>query len=100
MLAVHAAVLPLDAQRALVADVVERDDDLLEVDVAVAEASGSPSSGAGRRTSVCPPNTPTRAVAVPHQTSFMWTWKMRSPNVRMNFDVVDALVAEVATGRS
>src|SRR4051812_3744652 len=40
--AVHPAVLPLDGERPLVADVVERDDDLFEVDVAVAEAAEVP----------------------------------------------------------
>jgi hypothetical protein len=35
-------VLPLDRERALVADVVERDDDLLEVDVAAADAAEVP----------------------------------------------------------
>jgi hypothetical protein len=40
--AVHAHVLPLDGERALVADVVERDDDLLEVDVAAADAAEVP----------------------------------------------------------
>jgi hypothetical protein len=33
--AVHALIFPFDAQRALVADVVEGDDDVLELDVAV-----------------------------------------------------------------
>ncbi len=34
---------------------------------------------------VWPPKTPTVPSPWPHQTSFMWTWKMRSANVRMNF---------------
>src|SRR5690242_19807847 len=42
VLAVHTYVFPLDAQRALVADVIQRDDDFLEVDVAVAEAAEIP----------------------------------------------------------
>src|SRR5690606_14602887 len=40
--AVHAHVLPLDGERSLVADVVEGDDDLLEVDVAAAHAAEVP----------------------------------------------------------
>jgi hypothetical protein len=79
VLAVHAAVLPLDAQRALVADVVERDDDVLELDVAVAEAAEVPVA-AGSANVVCPPNTPAVPSPWPHQASFMWTWKIRLPN--------------------
>src|SRR5437763_9846601 len=40
--AVHAAVFPLDGERALVADVVEGADDLLEVDAAVAKRAEVP----------------------------------------------------------
>src|SRR5690606_21208442 len=40
--AVHAHVLPLDREWPLVADVVEGDDDLLEVDVAAAHAAEVP----------------------------------------------------------
>src|ERR1051326_7247310 len=40
--AVHAAVFPLDAERAAVADVVQGDDDVLELDVAVAEGAEIP----------------------------------------------------------
>src|SRR5208283_3154438 len=39
---VHPAVLPFDRERAGVADVVQSDDDLLEVDVAVAERAEIP----------------------------------------------------------
>src|SRR5439155_1415661 len=42
VLAVHSRIFPLDAQRALIADVVQRDDDLFEVDVAVAERAEIP----------------------------------------------------------
>ncbi len=42
MLAVHPAVFPFDRQRPLVADVVERDDDFLEVDVAVPDRAEVP----------------------------------------------------------
>ena len=44
--------------------------------------------------STWPPKTPA-SVARFQATSFMCTWKMRSRNFRMNFDVIDALVAEV-----
>src|SRR5690606_30398978 len=40
--AVHADVLPLDGERAAVADVVEGDDDVLELHVAVAEGAEIP----------------------------------------------------------
>ena len=33
---------------------------------------------------VCPPKTPTVPSPWPHQTSFMWAWKMRSAKRRMN----------------
>src|SRR5205807_8308804 len=42
VLSVHAAVFPFDRERALVADVVEGDDDLLEVDVAAAGGAEVP----------------------------------------------------------
>src|SRR5690606_25251602 len=42
VLTVHADVLPLDGERAVVADVVESDDDLLEVDVAAADGAEVP----------------------------------------------------------
>ena len=35
--AVHADVLPLDRQRALVTDIIERHDDVFEIDIAVAD---------------------------------------------------------------
>jgi hypothetical protein len=81
--AVHARVLPLDRQRAPVADVVERDDDLLEVDVAAADAAEVPVA-AGSPKVVWPPNTPTLPSPRPHQASFMWTWKIRSAKRRRN----------------
>ncbi len=42
MLAVHADVLPLDRKRALVIDLVERADDLLEVDAAASQRAEFP----------------------------------------------------------
>src|SRR4051812_44982997 len=42
MLAVHAAVFPFDAQRALVADVVECHDDILKFDIAMAQRAEIP----------------------------------------------------------
>ena len=42
VLSIHPAVLPFNRQRALVADVIEGDDDLLEVDVAAAGGAEVP----------------------------------------------------------
>src|SRR5207249_652183 len=42
VLAIHADVLPLHRERAGVADVVERDDDLLEIDVTAANRAEIP----------------------------------------------------------
>ena len=42
MFAIHPAIFPLNAERAGVADIVEGDDDVLEVDVAVAERTEVP----------------------------------------------------------
>src|SRR5258708_2085539 len=42
VLAVHAAVFPFDGERALIVDVIERPDDLLEVDGAVPQGSEIP----------------------------------------------------------
>src|SRR5437870_3702650 len=42
VLAVHAAVFPFNAERALVADVVEGDNDFFELDVTVAEGAEIP----------------------------------------------------------
>ena len=50
-LALHAAVFPLDRQRAGVADVVQRADDALEIRRRPGPASGNPSRGAHRRSS-------------------------------------------------
>jgi hypothetical protein len=66
VLALHAAVFPFDAQRALVADVVEGDDHFLEVDVAAAGGAevpvaacvgegGVPAEDADRAVAVAPP---------------------------------------------
>ena len=38
----------------------------------------------GSQKSVCPPNTPASPFPCPHHTSFMWAWKMRSWNLRIN----------------
>jgi hypothetical protein len=71
VLAVHAAVFPFDRQRAVVADVVERADDLLEVHAAVAQRAEVPAA-------VGVPEVQVRAqyagTAVERAASFMWTW--------------------------
>ena len=45
---VHAHVFPLDRQRALVADLVQRADDLLEVHPAVAQRTEVPAAAGGK----------------------------------------------------
>src|SRR5690606_35157833 len=77
VLAVHAAVFPFDAQRALVLDVVEGDDDLFEVDVAEADGAEVPVAASVGEAGV-PAEDADGAVAV-------------APPYVLHVDVVDAI---------
>jgi hypothetical protein len=74
---------PLDGERAGVADVIEGDDDVLELDVAATDGAEVPGATRVAEIGVAAEHAD-GAVAVTHQTSFMWAWWICLPKVRMN----------------
>ncbi len=95
VLAVHAAVLPLDTERALIVHVVERDDDIFELDVAVAQRAEVPEPARVAEVHVAAKDAH-RAVAVapPHVLHVAVGNPVAKATDKLH--VVNALIAEVA----
>src|SRR5690606_38911072 len=94
VLAIHAAVFPLDRERAVVADVVERDDDALEIDVAVSERAEVPVAARIREGGV--PAEDADGAITPSPPGILEVHVIDALAERVDeLDVVDALVAEV-----
>ncbi len=92
--AVHAAVFPFHRKRAAIADVVQRDDDVLEVDVAVAERTKIPIAPAIGEIRVAAEHAD-RAVAVTPPHVLHVRVKNAVAELADEFHIVHALIAEM-----
>src|SRR5690606_40599964 len=85
--------LPLDRQRPVVADVVERHDDLFEVDVAAADAAEVPVAARVAEGGVAPEDTDGAVAAAPPRVYHVHE-DDAGPEPAQEAHVIDALVTE------
>src|SRR5262249_4908726 len=92
--AVHARIFPFDAQRALIADVVEGDDDVFEFDIAVAERAEIPEAARIGKGDVAAEDTDGAVAVAPPDVLHVDVVDALAEGSD-EFDVIDALIAKV-----